>query len=51
MRPFRVVALPPVFTEVAHFIKRGEDPGVQDLGPIAAIEAFDIRVLIRFPRF
>ena len=42
MRPFRVVALPPVFAQLADFVERREDPGIQNFGAIAAIEAFDV---------
>ena len=37
MRPFCVVAPPPGFVEVTHFLERGEGPGVQDLGAIGVI--------------
>ena len=45
MRPLRVGASPPGFAQVADFIKGGEDPSVQDLGAIGAIEPLDVGVL------
>ena len=50
MGPFRVVALHPLLTDLANFPERGEDPGVQDLGAVGAVEAFDEGVLIRLTR-
>ena len=47
MRAFRVVSLPPVFAQLADFVERRKHPSVQDFGAIAAIEPFDVRILIR----
>ena len=47
MRAFRVVSLPPVFAQLADVVERREHPSVQGFGAIAAIEPFDVRILIR----
>lgn len=49
MRPLAVVDPQPGIRQRPQFGDRFEEMGIEDLGPIAAIEAFDVRVLIRLP--
>jgi hypothetical protein len=51
VRPFGVVAVPPVFADGAHFGKGREDPGIKYFLPEAAVVSLDIGVLIRITRF
>ncbi len=49
MHPFRFVAPPPIVTVLADFLQRREEPHVQNVLTNAAIAAFDVGVLTRFP--
>ena len=46
-----VVFKHPCPCDFTHFIQVPEQPGVQHLGPVAAVESLNIRVLIRLARF
>lgn len=50
MGSFLVIALQPLVCDLSHFIKRGEQPAVEYLGPAGPIEALDESILIRFAR-
>ena len=51
MRPFRIVAMPPLFAGGAHFSERGEHPRIEQLLAEAAIESLDVGVLNGLPGF
>lgn len=51
VRPFRVVTVPPFFADGAHFCERGEDPGIEDFLPEAAVEPLGVGVLVRHTGF
>ena len=50
MGPFAVVALQPGLREIADLGDRFKGIGVEDFRAVAAIEAFDVRVLIGLAR-
>ena len=50
MRPFFVVTDLPLCTDLLHLLQRLEEIGIEDFGPIGAIEAFDEGILFRCPR-
>lgn len=51
MRPFRVVAMPPLFADGAHFGERGEHPRIEHRFPEAAVETFDVGILVGLAGF